>query len=579
MLKRKKRRKFVYTLAKPYSFWLVMDSLVILANTAIAMYLPWLIGEWFEGTLPVFSTPNIASYLSIMAILWIAKMFTGFKVRRKKYKMLTKVRKDLYGRMLYYPMSFYSDMTSDQLTETIVSDTIEIRDYIFDDLPSIFINFVTVLSCISMLFSIDPQVAAVMLIGIPVSIILTLPLKKKLYKISKRQKDTSLEMRSYLNDTLANVAQVKISNQEKQEVIKGNNLFKKESRALRSERWLEAIMSPVMTLISIGLFLVVGGFAVQRIIDGYITLGGIISFLLYFTVIVAEVVGIIISVTKRNRIVSVLDRVHDVFELDAEIVEDGEDLLSIDKIEFKDVAFGYNEKLQFNSISFSAKKGELIALVGGSGSGKTTIFSLIERLYMPSSGVININDRNADEYSISSIRENIAYVNQNCNLMEDTIRNNLTYGLEETVTDEKIFDCMKVTGCDEFVKSLPNGLNYQIIQGGKSMSGGQKQKLALTRALLKDYSMLLLDEATASLDSASEALIEAYVKEARVDKLVIMIAHRLSTIVNATKIIVVKDGEILAQGTHKKLLKDCLYYKALVDEQYIDNSEVNDEKN
>ena len=568
--KKKTRKELVKKISKPYMFWLILDSIIMLGNTAVAMYMPWMVGQWLEGSVDFITLAGFASYLSAMGIFFVAKVISGFILRRKKYKMVGKFRCDIYGRILKYPMSFYNGLTTEMLTGVIIEDSIEIRDYIFTDIPKMFVNFITIVSCISMLFTIDPAIAGVMITGIPICILATLPIKNKLYKTSKKQKQVTMDMRSNIHDTLYNIEQVKISGRENKERSIGKKLFKKESTVLRTQRWLDAILSPLMSFIGIGLFLVVGGYSVFRIIEGYITFGGIISFMLYFTLIVTEVVGIILSITKRDKILNVLDRVHEVYECSPEQLQIGEKLSSLDSIEFSDVAFSYGDKKVLDSITFNAKKGEMVALVGGSGAGKSTIFSLIEMFYNQDSGEIKINGVKSNAYSLNSVRNAIAYVNQNCTLMECSIRDNLTYGIERNISDEELFQYLKVTGSEEFVNGLPLSLNFKVVEGGKAFSGGQRQKLALTRAIIKDFDLLLLDEATASLDSASEALIERYVRDIKNDKLVIMIAHRLSTIVTADNIIVLKDGVIVDQGNHKQLLRSCPYYKDLVDEQFID---------
>ena len=570
MKKNSSQVKLVWTLAKPYSLWLALDCFIMLCNAALAMYFPWLIGEWVMTGEWVITLTELITYGSIVGAMWMLKGLTGFQLRRKSHKMIGKFRSKMYAHMLYYPIKFFNSQKVEELTGTIVDDSLTVRDFIFSDVTNIFVNTITVMGCTGMLFSIDPNTAGVMIAGIPICIMLMLPLKKKIYNNFKRQKESNLKMRSYLNDTFDNIAQVKSSGQEKVEGIRGKKIFRSETRALRAQRILESILSPVTTIIGIGLFLVVGGYAVERIINDYIDFGGVISFALYFSVIVTEVVGIIIAMTRRNRIGSILDRVGEVYMKEEEQTLVGETVECIESIALINVQFGYSDELLFTDLSLSAIKGQMVAIVGGSGSGKSTIFSLIEKFYNMSSGEYLINGESSNKFSIKSIRDNIAYVNQSNTLFDGSIRDNLTYGMNKKITDSKLYECLAKTGIEDYVRGLEKGLDNEILDGGKRMSGGQRQKLALSRIILRDYSVLLLDEATASLDSESEALIESYVAEKRKDKLVIMIAHRLSTIANADKIIVLKNGVILAEGKHKQLLAKNDYYKELVNEQFID---------
>lgn len=570
MTKKRNHAKLVWILAKPYSLWLSLDCFVMLCNAALAMFFPWLMGQLLRTGTWSITIPELITYASLVGVMWVVKGVAGFQIRRKGHKMVGKFRTKMYKHILYYPIPFFNSLKAEELTGTIVDDSVTVRDFIFTDITNIFINTITVISCVCMLFSIDPNTAGIMLAGIPICIMLVLPLKKRLYNNFKKQKEANFKMRSYLNDTIENISQVKSSGQEKQEGMRGKKIFRSESRALRAQRILESILSPLMTIIGIGLFLVVGGYAVERIAKGHIDFGGVVSFVLYFTVIVTEVVGIILAMTRRNRIGSVLDRVGDVYLLEEEKLLQGDTIESIESIELKNVQFGYSDKLLFADLSLSAERGQMVAIVGGSGSGKSTVFSLIERFYNISAGEYLINGVSSQTLSIKSIRDNIAYVNQFNTLFEGSIRDNLTYGMRRKLTDAELYDGLEKTGIAEYVRGLEKGLDNEILDGGKRMSGGQRQKLALSRVMLRDYSVLLLDEATASLDSESEALIESYVGEKRRDKLVIMIAHRLSTIANADKIVVLKDGVILAEGKHKELLAINNYYRELVNEQFID---------
>ena len=241
----------------------------------------------------------------------------------------------------------------------------------------------------------------------------------------------------------------------------------------------------------------------------------------------------------------------------------------IKKIEFKNMCFEYNQGVPvLKDINLTVNKGETIALVGNSGGGKTTLVNLLPRFYDATSGNIFINGIDIKEYSLKSLRQNIAVVFQDNFLFSGTIRENILLG-NETATKEQLDTAIKMACLDDFVKTLKDGLNTHIGERGIMLSGGQRQRVAIARAFLKNAPILILDEATSALDNKSEAVVQKAIENLMRDKTVFVIAHRLSTIRNATKIIVINHGEIVESGTHDELIvNECGAYKMLYDMQF-----------
>jgi ATP-binding cassette subfamily B protein AbcA/BmrA len=242
-----------------------------------------------------------------------------------------------------------------------------------------------------------------------------------------------------------------------------------------------------------------------------------------------------------------------------------------EKIAFDSVAFDYHEgkKGALQDITFDIKKGEKVALVGRSGSGKTTIISLLLRLFDPTAGSISVDRVELKALELSDWHDMLAYVPQDGDLLDISIRDNILFGAKRQVTEHEIEAVLEKAGIKEFIHNLPNGVDTLVGERGVKLSGGQKQRVCIARALIKDAPILLLDEATSSLDSETETVVNKAIWEMLGDKTGVVIAHRLSTIIDADKIIVMDHGQIVGIGTHKELLKSTPYYKTLVDAQNV----------
>ena len=237
-------------------------------------------------------------------------------------------------------------------------------------------------------------------------------------------------------------------------------------------------------------------------------------------------------------------------------------------IKFDKVSFSYDsEKSSLNQIDLTIKNGETVALVGSTGSGKTTLVNLLTRFYKPSSGKISINNEDISSFDLSSYRSNFSYVDQNVRLFNDSISGNIAFGQIDTMSKETISNAAKISNSSEFIEKLVNKYDSEIGEDGVTLSGGQRQRLSIARAIAKDSPILILDEATSALDSATEKLVQSAINKMQKGRTTIIIAHRLSTIKNADRIIVLKDGEIIEQGTHSELIEASGEYLTLTQQQ------------
>jgi len=261
-----------------------------------------------------------------------------------------------------------------------------------------------------------------------------------------------------------------------------------------------------------------------------------------------------------------------VFNLIDEESENNPSTQSLNKISgdinFEQVSFSYNnEKPSLNQINLTIKNGETIALVGSTGSGKTTFVNLLTRFYNPTSGTISINNIDINSFDLDSYRSNFSYVDQNVRLFNDSISGNIAFGQKDKMTMDTIINAAKISNSTEFIEKLDDKYDSEIGEDGVTLSGGQRQRLSIARAIAKDSPILILDEATSALDSATEKLVQSAISKMQKDRTTIIIAHRLSTIKNADRIIVLKEGEIIEQGTHSELIKISGEYLKLTQQQ------------
>ena len=296
------------------------------------------------------------------------------------------------------------------------------------------------------------------------------------------------------------------------------------------------------------------------------------DFLAYFTAMgmLVKPAKTLININKPLQQASVAGK--SVFDLIDETPEDNSSNQPMNAvtgdIRYEKVSFSYdNEKSSLNQINLTISNGETIALVGSTGSGKTTLVNLLTRFYSPTSGKITINNENINEFDLVSYRSNFSYVDQNVRLFNDSISGNIAFGQKDKMSLERITNAAKISNSNEFIEKLDNKYDSEIGEDGVTLSGGQRQRLSIARAIAKDSPILILDEATSALDSATEKLVQSAINKMQKGRTTIIIAHRLSTIKNADRIIVLKDGEIIEQGTHSELIEASGEYLKLTQQQ------------
>ncbi|BDR57167.1 multidrug resistance ABC transporter ATP-binding and permease protein [Xylocopilactobacillus apis] len=484
--------------------------------------------------------------------------------------VVANLRKELWKKVINLPVKYFDLVKSGDLASRLSNDTTQVKDLIANTFPSAFSSMLLILGSIVMMLIMDWKMTIIIFFCLPILLLVLLPLIHFGQQIGRLRQSKLADFNAAVSESMSEIRLVKSSNAENEERTKGDKMVDDLNKIGRQEAVYDSIFPPFLTTVLMFLILGIMVYGVHRVSKGTMTFGMLTSFVLYLCNFVASipVVTNLFSQTAKvagstDRISNILEETSEEFEQGLKFDIDGEILAA------KNITFSYlkNEPV-INNISFEAKPNTIIAFVGPSGGGKSTIFSLIERFYDVDTGEILIGEHNINEINLENWREQIGIVGQDSPLMAGTIRDNLIYGLKGSYSDHKLWEILKLAYADQFVSAMPRQLNTEVGERGVTLSGGQRQRIAIARAFLRDPKILMLDEATASLDSESEAKIQVALNELMKGRTTLVIAHRLATIVDSNNIYFVEHGKITGSGTHEELLKTHALYKQYVSEQF-----------
>ena len=536
-----------------YLNYFIVDSIEKHGDFKVLMFMVGII-------IGMFLLKNISNYLAMYFITFL------------RNGVLKDIRNALYHKIVTLPLAFYSEKSKGDTISRVSSDVNEVRNPFLAILEMIVREPLTILFSLITMLILSVKLTLFVLIFIPFSGFIISRIGKSLKKGSLKVQNEQGVFLSILEETMSGLRIVKAFNVEKMFANKfeaSNNRFYKYSNSLLNRQNLASPLSELLGIIVIGVLLVYGGYLVfvDKTMDasffvGYITLA-------YNILTPAKAIAKASYSVKRgngaaNRILEFLETENSIVEIDNPIEKESFD----DQITIENISFKYEDDLVLKNFSLKVPKGKTVALVGQSGSGKSTIANLITRFYDVNEGEIKIDGENIKNLSKKSLRGLMGLVNQDSILFNDTVANNLKIG-KENATEEEIMEALEIANAWEFVKDLPNGIDTNIGDSGGKLSGGQKQRLSIARAVLKNPPIMILDEATSALDTESERLVQDALENMMKNRTSIVIAHRLSTIQNADAIIVMQKGEIVEQGKHQELLDKKGVYNKLVEMQSI----------
>jgi len=484
-------------------------------------------------------------------------------------KTIYSIREKLWKHLINLRMSFFDKNESGQLMSRITDDTNVINLFISEKAPSVLPSLLTLMGSIVMLFILDWQMTLMTFLILPIFIGIMVPLGRKMGKISK---DTQTEISRFsgiLGRVLTEMKLVKVTTSEEKELEKTKGTLLGIYDLGLKEAKIRAIISPLSGVIMTLTVAVILGFGGIRVSSGAITAGTLVAMIFYVVQLSAPILNFSMFLTDYKKAVGASERIYEIYQEEAEKRGDdhNQPITNHQDITFENVSFGYEAHSVIKDLSLSIRSGEVTAFVGPSGSGKSTLFSLIERLYPIDHGQILYGNQPIDDISLKYWRQKIGYVMQSNAMMSGTIRDNLTYGVYSEVEEETLVHYTKMARCYDFIMAFPQGFDTEIGERGTKLSGGQRQRIDIARSFIKNPDILLLDEATANLDSESEFYIQQALNELMKDRTTIVIAHRLATIKKANQIVFLDKDQITGVGTHQELLASHEKYRHFVNTQ------------
>ncbi|PCQ19821.1 antibiotic ABC transporter ATP-binding protein [Klebsiella pneumoniae] len=484
-------------------------------------------------------------------------------------KTIYSIREKLWKHLINLKMSFFDKNESGQLMSRITDDTNVINLFISEKAPSVLPSLLTLIGSIVMLFILDWQMTLMTFLILPIFIGIMVPLGRKMGKISR---DTQTEISRFsgiLGRVLTEMKLVKVTTSEEKELEKTKGTLLGIYNLGLKEAKIRAIISPLSGVIMTLTVAVILGFGGIRVSSGAITAGTLVAMIFYVVQLSAPILNFSMFLTDYKKAVGASERIYEIYQEEAEKRGDdhNQPITNHQDITFENVSFGYEAHSVIKDLSLSIRSGEVTAFVGPSGSGKSTLFSLIERLYPIDHGQILYGNQPIDDISLKYWRQKIGYVMQSNAMMSGTIRDNLTYGVYSEVEEETLVHYTKMARCYDFIMAFPQGFDTEIGERGTKLSGGQRQRIDIARSFIKNPDILLLDEATANLDSESEFYIQQALNELMKDRTTIVIAHRLATIKKANQIVFLDKGQITGVGTHQELLASHEKYRHFVNTQ------------
>ena len=482
------------------------------------------------------------------------------------------IRTDLFSKLQALSLKYFDSAPHGELMSRLTNDVDNVSNMLSNTITQIISSVITLIMCLYMMIKLSPVLTLVSFITIPMSVLIMRTITKRTGKYFKRQQECLGELNGIVEETVSGSRVVKVFCREKDVEADFDEANEELVEAGVKANIYSSIMGPMMNVVHNIAFALMSGIGGYLVVTGHVaSIGRIQSFLQYqrqfsnpFNQIANQITTIQSALAGAERVFEVMDQPPepaDVENADSFTAPRG-------KVEFRDVTFGYNPEVPIlKHLTFTAQPGQTIALVGPTGAGKTTVVNLLMRFYDIDEGELLLDDVDIKNIQRESLRTHMGMVLQDVYLFAGTVRDNIVYG-NLNATEEEILSAIRAADCEEFIERLPNGLDTELTESGSNISQGQRQLLSIARAVLADPAVLILDEATSSVDTRTEMRIQQAMLKLMKGRTSFVIAHRLSTIRNADQILVLDHGEIIERGTHEELLAKQGFYADLLNSQY-----------
>mgnify|MGYP000002156386 CR=1 FL=1 len=555
---------------KPYwlAFMAAIIAMAIFAGTEVglaALMKPLMDGSFVERDVETIKLIPLL-LIGLFLIRGFASFVTSYGLGWVARNVIKNLRAEMFARLISLPASFYDQSTSGQLMSKLLYDVEQVANATTEAVLTLIRDSLTIVGLLAWMIYLNGMLSLIILLTVPIIGVLVFSISSRFRKISKTIQDSMGDVGHISSEVIEGQREVKTFGSHQYEIERFEKANQKNRQQRMKKITTDAISQPIIQLITIlGLSGVIY-LATQPEMLEKISVGSFISFVTAMFMILTPIKRLTKINAKLQAGIAAAQSIFNLLDIPQE-PDSGTQTMprAQGDIHYKNVSFSYNSDkgMILNDISFHVKAGQTVAFVGHSGSGKTTLVSLLARFYPLSKGEILVDGVGINELTLSSLRDQMSLVNQQVILFNDTIANNITYGQKEQISNERIVEAAKAAHAWEFIDRLPDGLATHVGQNGVLLSGGQRQRLAIARALLRDAPILVLDEATASLDSEAERHIQLALETLMTKRTTLVIAHRLSTIEKADQIIVMHDGRIVETGTHAELLEKGRHYAEL----------------
>ncbi|HYZ05036.1 MAG TPA: ABC transporter ATP-binding protein [Rubrobacter sp.] len=556
--------------------------LCALGATAMMLAGPWLIrdlvriiaaesqgGGWKEAVGPVswLTLGLVASFLLRAAFLFLM----GYVAHIVAWSYVRDLTVALYEHLQRQSLGYYGDRQTGELLTRLSKDTADMEPFMAHDVPDIIVNVSMLLGISAILFSLDPALAALTLVPLPLLAFFVVRFSDRMHEAFTRAREHYGALCALLQDNLSGMKEIQVFSREAREKRRVRGQAQRHTRDRLKANKLEALWTPGIEVIAGAGTVIVAWFGGRAALQGALPVEDLVAFVLYLGLFYQPLRLLARTSEGFQEARTGAQHVWEVLDVQPDVVDPPEGVDSgrvRGQVHFEGVDFEYESDLPvLNNVSFEIKPGQTLALVGPTGAGKSTIVSLIPRFYDPKRGRVLIDGIDISEMRLASVRRNVSMVLQDTFLFAGTVKENLRFG-NERASDEEIVAAAKAANAHSFIEALPRGYDTRVGERGVRLSGGQKQRLSIARAILNDAPILILDEATSSVDTQTEEEIQKALHELMQERTAIVIAHRLSTVRHADLIAVLEGGSIVELGTHEHLMRCKGLYRNLYDRQF-----------